>query len=113
MIYSFCVYYFTQSNARQVIAFIACLVYLHFNLIPVHIFFFSLGFQITEQQLQDVAEQSGVLQLDDDFLSPDFRAACLQVIPYPELVEPSECSDAFIYLKTNFQRLASEQISIV
>jgi hypothetical protein len=58
--------------------------------------------------LQEVAEQSGVLELDDDFLSPEFRAACLQIIPYPELVEPSECSDAFVYLKTNFQMPNSE-----
>ena len=76
-------------------------------------YFFSLGFDITEQELQEVAEQSGVLQLDDDFLSPDFRAACLQIIPYPVLVEPSEGSDAFVYLKTNFQRPASEQISVI
>jgi hypothetical protein len=58
--------------------------------------------------LQEVAEQSGVLELDDDFLSPEFRAACLRIIPHAELVEPSECLDAFIYLKTNFQMPNSE-----
>ena len=52
--------------------------------------------------------QSGVLEVEDDFLSPEFRACCLKIIPHPELVEPSECSDAFIYLKENFQREISE-----
>ena len=36
-----------------------------------------------------------------DFLSEEFRAACLEIIPFPDLVEPNECSDAFVYLKTN------------
>ena len=31
----------------------------------------------------------------------DFLSACLEIIPFPNLVEPNECSDAFVYLKTN------------
>lgn len=62
----------------------------------------SSGFPITEEQLKDAAENSGVLQLDNDFISPEFRAKCTNILPYPDQVEPNECYDAFIYLKTNF-----------
>ena len=51
--------------------------------------------------MQKVAEQSQVLQVEKDFLSEEFRAACLEIIPFPDLVEPNDCSDAFVYLKTN------------
>lgn len=65
----------------------------------------NLGFPITEEQLKDVAETSGVLKVSQDFISPEFRAQCLSIIPYPDQVEPNECYDAFIYLKTAFLQM--------
>ena len=48
--------------------------------------------------------QSGVLEVEDYFLSPEFKACCLKIIPHPELVEPPECSDAFISKKTSREK---------
>ncbi len=61
-----------------------------------------LGFPLTEELVKNVAEESGVLELTDNFISAEFRAKCISIIPYPDQVEPNECYDAFIYLKTNF-----------
>ena len=55
-----------------------------------------------------VEEQSQELQVEKDFLSEEFRAACLEIIPFPDLVEPNECSDAFVYLRTNIRILNSD-----
>lgn len=60
------------------------------------------GFQLQKRNWKIAAENSGVLQLNNDFISPEFRAKCTNIIPYPDQVEPNECYDAFIYLKTNF-----------
>lgn len=49
-----------------------------------------------------MAQVSGVMDTEDDFLSPNFRAECERIIPYPKEVEPNECKEAFIYLKENF-----------
>lgn len=68
---------------------------------------YNLGYHVTEEQLQEVAEQSRVLEADKDFLTDEFRAACLEIIPFPELVELKECSHAFVYLKTNVNLLDS------
>lgn len=62
----------------------------------------NLGFAITEEQLEEVSEVSGVLEQSDDFISAEFRAKCEQIIPYPGKVEPHECKEAFMYLKDNF-----------
>ena len=61
------------------------------------------GWPVSEEQLEEVAEYSEVLQSGSDFLEQDFRNACENLIPFPERVEPSECMDAFVYLKNNFQ----------
>ena len=49
-----------------------------------------------------VEEQSQVLQVEKDFLSEEFRAACLEIIPFPDLVEPNECSDQWRTLEQLF-----------
>ena len=60
------------------------------------------GWPVTEDQLKEVASHSGVLQTPSDFLHPDFRKACEDLIPFPQEVEPKHCMDAFLYLKNNF-----------
>ncbi len=37
---------------------------------------FFAGLPTTEEKLREVAEQSGVLNVPDDFLQPDLRAKC-------------------------------------
>jgi hypothetical protein len=73
---------------------------------------YPLGYHVTEEQLQDVAEQSRVLEGDKDFLTEEFRAACLEIIPFPELVEPNECSHAFVYLKANIKIPDSVSVNV-
>ena len=61
------------------------------------------GWHVSEEQLEEVAKYSEVLETGSDFLREDFRAACENLIPFPERVEPGQCMDAFVYLKNNFQ----------
>ena len=63
--------------------------------------YYFTGFSVTEEQLKDVAEMSGVLEVPQDFLSTEMREQCSAIIPYPTEVEPNECYDAFKYLKHN------------
>lgn len=60
-----------------------------------------LGWPVTEDQLKDVAELSGVLELDDDFIESEYREKCERIIPFPGDVEPDQCADAYVYLKDN------------
>lgn len=58
---------------------------------------------VTEEQLQEVAMESGVLDIADDFLDIEFRAECERLIPDKENIKPDECKDAFLFLKHNFE----------
>lgn len=53
-------------------------------------------------QLQEAAVQSGVLEIDDDFLAQEFRERCELVMPNVTDIKPEDCKEAFIYLKRNF-----------
>ena len=46
-----------------------------------------LGWDISEAQLEEVANESGVLRVNDDFLEIQFRQACKDVIPAPAGVD--------------------------
>ena len=61
------------------------------------------GWHVSEEQLEEVAKYSEVLETGSDFLKEDLRTACENLIPFPERTEPGECMDAFVYLKNNFQ----------
>ena len=61
------------------------------------------GWPVTEEQFEDVAKYSEVLETGSDFLEEDVRKACEDIIPFPERVEPTECMDAFVHLKNNFK----------
>ena len=61
-----------------------------------------LGREVTEEQLKEAAFHAGVLDIEDDYLEPDFRARCEGIIPHPSDVEPNDCVDAFVYLKEHF-----------
>ena len=60
------------------------------------------GLQVTEEQLREVAEVSGVLIGTDDYLDGDFRKECERHIPNTNDVEPSQASNAYLYLKAHF-----------
>ena len=64
--------------------------------------FLLLGFRLTEGQLKEVAELSGVLEVDHGYLEDDFREKCDLIIPYPEQVKNDEWFDSYIFLKSEF-----------
>ena len=75
--------------------------------IPEHIYNFpeqyggeQCGFNITDVQLQEVAELSEVLEKNEDFLEPGFRARCEAVLPNVAEIEPKDAANAYLYLKT-------------
>ena len=79
-----------------------------FNLLSLRKYFYSyvfLGWPVTEEQLQEVSELSGVLEVPSDFLHQDFRRKCESIIPYPHEIEPEDCKDSFIFLKEKFKNV--------
>jgi hypothetical protein len=62
-----------------------------------------IGLPVTEDQLAEVAINSGVLDIAEDYLEPEFRAKCKQIIPDPSDVEPRDSAEAYKYLKEQFQ----------
>lgn len=62
----------------------------------------SVGWPITEGQLEQVAAHAGVLEIPDDFLDARFREECERWIPKTEEIKPDECVDAFLFLKAHF-----------
>ena len=74
--------------------------------IPEHIYSFPekyglerCGLPVTNEQLEEVSELSGVLDIPDDYLEPEFRARCEEIIDKPEDLEPKECINAFLLIK--------------
>ena len=59
------------------------------------------GWEVTEEQLAEVAELSDVLADNDDYLSAEFRNKCEQVIADPLEIDVSDFAYAFRYLKEN------------
>ena len=56
---------------------------------------------MTEEQLQEVAEMSGVLEVSY-FLDDAFRLECERHIPNTDEINPSEADNAYLFLKANF-----------
>ena len=56
---------------------------------------------LTEEQLKEVATESGVLSIVDDFLTLEFREECERIIP-DNTIKPDEWKYAYMYLKQNF-----------
>ncbi|CAB4039230.1 Hypothetical predicted protein, partial [Paramuricea clavata] len=52
-------------------------------------------FAVTEEQLQEAATESGVLQVPDDFLTEEFRAECERLIPDNDTIKPDEWTNAY------------------
>ena len=57
---------------------------------------------VDEDQLHKAAVQSGVLDVDDDFLEPEFRQECERIVPSPDQITLQKFFDTFICLKRNF-----------
>ena len=77
--------------------------------IPEHIYKFpenyggtKCGTHISEEDLQEVAETSNILETTNDYLEPQIHAECERVFPDVNDVLPNEASLAFQFLKQNF-----------
>ncbi len=49
-----------------------------------------------------MAEVSGVLTVEDDYLLPAVRAECERVIPDIDGVKPCNAADTFLFLKAHY-----------
>lgn len=70
------------------------------------------GHVITEEQLREVAEFSGVLDNTDDFLDDTFRQECQRHILDTDDIKPAQASNAYWFLRDNFDvnKLMSMQV---
>jgi hypothetical protein len=59
---------------------------------------YFVGWKVSDEQLREVAELSGVLQVHDDYLDSVFRAQCERLLPDPSNLEPADCGTAFLFL---------------
>lgn len=83
--------------------------------IPEHIYHFperygaeKCGIAISDEQLAEIAQLSGVLDGTDDFLDECFRQECERHVPQTNEIEPGEASNAYLFLKENFDQNESE-----
>ena len=60
------------------------------------------GLPVSEDQLREAAEESGVLNVKDDFLDPAVRMECERLIPNFNNIVAKDCREAYLYLKHNF-----------
>ena len=79
--------------------------------IPDHIYSFPAlyggqhcDFQLSDEDLQEVADLSGVLQSNTDYLEPSFRQECERHIQDAGAICSSKAADAYLLLKANFER---------
>ena len=70
------------------------IIFTHFSI--------AAGWPVTEEELEKVAELSGVLGCPDDFLDKAFREECERIIPDVNSITPKDWTDAFLFLKDNF-----------
>ena len=59
----------------------------------------TTGFVVTEEQLDEVAKESGVLRVPENFLTEEFREECEHLIPDKDIIKPDEWTTAYLYLK--------------
>mgnify|MGYP001794900953 CR=1 FL=1 len=59
-----------------------------------------MGIKITQDQLEDVARVSGVMDVDvSDFMNTKLKNKCLQLLPNIKNVESTNAVEAFRFLK--------------
>ena len=65
--------------------------------------FLFIGYQVTEEQLRRIAQPSGVLRSDNDYLDPGFRTLCQNYLPNPHELRNDEWVRAYFKLKTDLK----------
>eukprot|EP00794_Sanderia_malayensis_P018736 gene18736-20625_t len=64
------------------------------------------GWPITDDELKEVAELSGVLEHEDQYLPVDIENQFKQIIADPKGIKPNDCVDAYLYLKHEYERIS-------
>ena len=74
--------------------------------VPNHIFNFpeeyeleNCGMNITDGQLREVAELSGVFDVSDDYLPTETRCRFAEIVPDPSILNNDQWVDAYMRLK--------------
>ena len=62
-----------------------------------------LGFQVTEQDLQEVTELSGVLEAPDDYIPLPYKDSLNTLLPNPENIKSTEFVQTYLMLKQRYQ----------
>ena len=62
-----------------------------------------LGFQVTEQDLQEVTELSGVLDAPDDYIPSLYREKLNNLLPNPQNIKSTEFVQTYLTLKQRYQ----------
>ena len=66
---------------------------------------------VTEEMLEQVDDDLDLLSNDHDWMSPDLREACEQVLPEPENIRPADANEHYILLKTTLENSESSDSS--
>eukprot|EP00795_Rhopilema_esculentum_P000908 gene908-10664_t len=77
--------------------------------IPEHLYSFpekygaeECGLPVSAEQLDEVAELSGVMAFGNDYLDPATRVECERIIPDVDTVKPSDAKETYLFLKAHF-----------
>lgn len=57
---------------------------------------YTIGLQVTQEALDEVATLSGVISVGDDYLPSSVREECERIVPNIDGVKPAEAADAHI-----------------
>ena len=72
--------------------------------------FIILGIQVTQRVLEEAIELSETDEVQADFLSDEFRKACVDIIP--TVIENDEVVESFRILKNSLKDFPLEQLMI-
>ena len=80
--------------------------------VPEHIYNFpgsyraeNCAYYVTDTQLHEVSNLSGVFTNNDDYLDQELRGDCEGILPNVFDLQPKDAADAFIYLKDCFEEM--------
>ncbi len=57
---------------------------------------------VTEEDINEVAELSGVMTYGNDYLPQNIREECERIIPDIDSVRPQDAAEIYMFLKANF-----------
>ena len=67
----------------------------------------TIGLQVTQEALEEVATLSGVMSVGDDYLPSSVREECERIVPNIDGVNRAEAADTYLSLKAQYQEPTS------